>query len=88
MRCFSPNVTLRDSSVVVRRSASCGLLPLACLVGGAVLVGIVMGAKSRKKRGDRRPLAERLRNLEELREQKLITDEECQDRRLQILQEI
>jgi hypothetical protein len=82
VKCLSPDIRLNDSSVVVKGGSN-GLL-LACLLGSTALVAILLASR----RAGLRALARRLGRLDKLRQQNLITADECQARRMQILQEI
>jgi len=83
MKCLSPDIHLEDSSVVVKGGSS-GLLVLACLAGSAALIALLLA----NRKTCLRTITKRIGKLENLRTRGLISDEECQARRMQILQEI
>lgn len=89
MKLLSPTVTLNESSI------RCGIafpgLLLAAAVGGSILTVLAMQkrfAKAAPRSDGQRTTEDRIREVDGLREQALITEAEQAESRLRILNEI
>lgn len=85
MKLLSPTVTLNESSIRCR-VAFPGLL-LAAVMGGSVLTVLAMRRRFAKAAHGHATREDRLRELNGLREQALITDAEQAEARVRILGE-
>ncbi len=83
MKCLSPDIALTDSPITVR-GVPTTLLLLACTLGSAAVIALLLA----NRKACLRRITKRLGKLEALHTGGLISEDECQSRRMQILQEI